>query len=125
MHQRAFIRVCRIPSLRSVTQVHFAKEKSLHYDYLYIVTGTSQTFPARVMATDFDRASAQLQTVQENIKNEKRIAVIGGGAVGVEIAFDIKSFFSSKEVTLFHSRNVLMPQSGPKLRHYALAVTPI
>lgn len=34
----------------------------------------------------------------------KNIAVIGGGAVGVELATDIKSYYPEKSVTLVHSR---------------------
>lgn len=41
---------------------------------------------------------------------------MGSGAVGVEIAADIKTYFPDKYVTLFSSRNVVMPQFGRKLQ---------
>jgi NADH dehydrogenase FAD-containing subunit len=41
-----------------------------------------------------------------------KIAVVGGGAVGVQLAADIKSFYNKKEVVLVHSRERLLPTFG-------------
>jgi apoptosis-inducing factor 2 len=46
-----------------------------------------------------------MRTFQERIKAAKKIAVIGGGAVGIEMASDIKSVYPKTDVTLVHSRN--------------------
>lgn len=104
------------------SQISLASGKKVDYAYLAIATGASQPLPAKVVATDWMEGSAELRTVQENIQAASRIAVIGGGAVGIEIATDIKSFFPDKEVTLFHSRSQLLPSFGPRLHDYALEV---
>jgi NADH dehydrogenase FAD-containing subunit len=51
-----------------------------------------------------------LQAYQAGIKNAHSILIIGGGAVGVQMACDLKEIYgSAKEVTLVHSRQQLMP----------------
>ncbi|KAJ7621518.1 hypothetical protein DFH06DRAFT_1341145 [Mycena polygramma] len=47
-------------------------------------------------------ACAELRSVQDNIRDSQRIALVGGGAVGIQLASDIKSFYPDKEVTLVH-----------------------
>lgn len=70
-------------------------------------------------ATDSGEACAELRTVQENVKSARKIVVVGGGAVGIELAADIKSFYP---VTLVHSRGRLLNNFGPRLHEYVLNV---
>lgn len=42
------------------------------------------------------------------VERSKKIVIIGGGAVGVQLSTDIKELFPEKEVTLVHSRKQLM-----------------
>lgn len=41
--------------------------------------------------------------------------IVGGGAIGVQMATDIKEMYPDKEVTLVHSRATLMPAFHPKM----------
>jgi NADH dehydrogenase FAD-containing subunit len=50
-----------------------------------------------------------LQTYQSGIKSARSVVVIGGGAVGVQMACDLKELYPEKQVTLVHSREKLMP----------------
>jgi NADH dehydrogenase FAD-containing subunit len=50
-----------------------------------------------------------LQAYQARIKSARSIVVIGGGAVGVQMACDLKELYPEKSVTLVHSREQLMP----------------
>ncbi|KAJ7484102.1 hypothetical protein B0H11DRAFT_2020170 [Mycena galericulata] len=86
--------------------------------FLAIATGSSQPVPSKVLSTDARDGCAELRAVQENIQNAGRIAVIGGGPVGIEIASDIKSFFPGKDVTLYHSRSQLLPRFGHRLHEH-------
>jgi apoptosis-inducing factor 2 len=79
--------------------------EKIEYSYLAVVTGSSQTPPAKVVATEKPEACSEMRTFQERIKAAKKIAVIGGGAVGIEMASDIKSVYPKTDVTLVHSRN--------------------
>jgi NADH dehydrogenase FAD-containing subunit len=102
--------------------VLLASGEELPYAYLAIATGTSQLPPAKLSAIHKDEACKELQTAQKNIQNAATIAVVGGGAVGVEMATDIKSFCPKKEVTLINSRDHLLPQFGPRLQSYVLTI---
>lgn len=104
----------------TASHVHLASGEMIDYAYLTIATGSSQPLPAKVLSTNMNEASEELRNVQEKIQAANRIAIIGGGAMGVEIATDMKSFFPSKEVTLFHSRYQLLPRFGRKLHDFVL-----
>lgn len=56
-----------------------------------------------------------LKKYNQGIKNSKSIILIGGGAVGVQMACDIKEIYPEKEVTLVHSRDHIMPVYNEKL----------
>ncbi|KAM0724018.1 hypothetical protein Q7P37_001009 [Cladosporium fusiforme] len=91
------------------------------YAYLVIATGTSSTAPAKLESTNRDSAINELKTFQDNIHRAKKIAVVGGGAVGVELAADIKSWYAEKDVTLVHSRAVLLHRFGARLQEHVKA----
>ena len=90
------------------------------YAYLAIATGSSQPLPVQVLSTEHDDACYELQSVQHTIKASQKIAIVGGGAVGVELAGDIKDFYPDKDVTLIHSRGELMSNFGKRLQEYTL-----
>jgi NADH dehydrogenase FAD-containing subunit len=101
-------------------QVLLASGQKVDYSYLAIATGSSQPLPVQVLATERGEACNELQGVQESIKASQRIAIVGGGPVGVELASDIKDFYPDKDVTLIHSRGQLLNNFGKRLQDYAL-----
>lgn len=50
-----------------------------------------------------------LQAYRSGIRAAQSIVVVGGGAVGVQMACDLKELYPAKQVTLVHSRAKLMP----------------
>ncbi|KAI8717334.1 Pyr-redox-2 domain-containing protein [Fusarium sp. LHS14.1] len=101
-------------------QIILASGNKIDYTYLAIATGSSQPLPVQVSATELQDACREMQSVQEKIKGSQRIAIVGGGAVGVQIASDTKSFYPDKDVTLIHSRGQLMSYFGKRLQDYTL-----
>ncbi|TFK38590.1 hypothetical protein BDQ12DRAFT_683879 [Crucibulum laeve] len=55
-------------------------------------------------------AVAWLQKKQELVKKSPTILVVGGGALGIQFATDIKAVYPEKKVTLLHSRRRLLPR---------------
>ncbi|KAK7745814.1 hypothetical protein SLS53_002531 [Cytospora paraplurivora] len=102
------------------TQVLLASGHSIDYAYLAIATGSSQQIPVQVISTERENACYELRTVQELIRINQKIAVVGGGAVGVQLSSDIKDFYPAKEVTLINSRDHLLSPFGKRLQDYAL-----
>lgn len=90
----------------------------LEYEFLVIATGTSSMLPSKVAATERPDAQRELRGLQDAIEKAARVAIVGGGAVGVEIASDIKDFHPEKSVVLFHSRDRLLPSFGERLHEY-------
>ncbi|KAK1219114.1 hypothetical protein PQX77_018180 [Marasmius sp. AFHP31] len=54
---------------------------------------------------------------QQGISRAKKVLVVGGGAFGVQVATDIKTYAPTKDkhVTLVHSRDRLLNRFGPAL----------
>lgn len=52
---------------------------------------------------------------QQGVKNAKAIVIVGGGAVGVQMATDLKEIYPEKSVTLVHSRDRIMQLYHPKM----------
>jgi NADH dehydrogenase FAD-containing subunit len=101
-------------------QVQLASGRKIDYAYVAIATGSSQPLPVQVAATEREDACEELQGVQETIKASHKIAVVGGGAVGVQLSSDIKDFYPDKDVTLIHSHDHLMSHFGKRLGDYTL-----
>jgi pyruvate/2-oxoglutarate dehydrogenase complex dihydrolipoamide dehydrogenase (E3) component len=85
------------------------------FEYLAIATGTTLQEPAAMKYDDKVSSVAYLRKHQDSIKRSKSITIVGGGAVGVQMATDLKEFYPEKEVTLVHSRAHVMPQFHEKL----------
>lgn len=102
--------------------VFLKNREKIRYAYLVIATGTSSPRPSKVTSIDREGGMKELQEMQHGIAEATKIAIIGGGAVGVELASDIKSFYPEKNVTLIHSRGQLMPNFGKRLHEYTMRV---
>ncbi|KAH8701781.1 putative amid-like NADH oxidoreductase [Talaromyces proteolyticus] len=85
------------------------------FDYLTIATGTSLVEPASMRYDDKASSAAYLKSHQDNVKRSKSIVVVGGGAVGVQMATDLKEIYPDKEITVVHSRAHLMPLYHEKM----------
>ncbi|KAK0725079.1 hypothetical protein B0H67DRAFT_569526 [Lasiosphaeris hirsuta] len=79
------------------------------FDYLVAATGTRLTPPGTMPSDDKPGAVRYLQTYQAGLARAESIVVIGGGAVGVQMACDLKEVYPGKRVTLVHSHSQLMP----------------
>ncbi|KAJ1785761.1 hypothetical protein LPJ59_006074, partial [Coemansia sp. RSA 2399] len=79
------------------TSVSLSDGSTVPFDYLVLSTGVSNTFPANVATPNIQDAKDQLAKVHANVKEAKRILVIGGGAVGVESAGELADAYPEKE----------------------------
>jgi len=94
-------------------------QETISYDYLIIATGSSYPSPIKptgaVSSTqDIER---DLTQAAKDIKKSERILVVGGGAVGIEMAGELKAFYPDKKIMLLDSHHELLSnQNVPKLR---------
>lgn len=104
----------------TVEEVRLNSGKSIPFKYLAIATGVTQSPPAKLLASEKINACHELQVLQRRIQESKTIALVGAGAVGVQLAGDIKTFYPEKNVTLIHSREQLLPSFGKRLHVFVL-----
>ncbi|KAK3904708.1 apoptosis-inducing factor A [Staphylotrichum tortipilum] len=83
--------------------------RTLPFDFLVVATGTRLSAPGTMPADDKAPSVHYLQAYQAGIRAAREVLVIGGGAVGVQMACDLKEIYPEKRVTLVHSREKLMP----------------
>lgn len=79
------------------------------FEYLTLATGTNLAEPGSMKHDDKASSVQYLQSHQQRVKKANSILIVGGGAVGVQMATDLKEYYPEKEVTLVHSRPNLMP----------------
>lgn len=83
--------------------------QTINYDYLVVASGLQRPWPVVPSAITKLQYSADAARQISNLANsEVGIVVVGGGAVGIETAAEIKSRYPSKDVTLVHSRAELL-----------------
>ena len=82
------------------TRVSLASGEELPADYIVLATGSSYPFPAK---SDLDRtvdAHEKTLGTHEALAAAARVLLVGAGAVGIELAGEIKAVWPSKQVTL-------------------------
>ncbi|CAK8690672.1 unnamed protein product [Clavelina lepadiformis] len=83
------------------------------YTHLVIASGCNSPFPGGIAyLNNIKEALKCYDEMREGLMKSKRVIVVGGGAVGVELVGEIKTDFPSKEVTLIHSRHYLTSERG-------------
>lgn len=115
--------------------VILADGKEIPYDYLILATGTSgssssayttlganNTGGVELLGTEKPVEVARFRQLEKEVEKAKRVAVVGGGAYGVQVALDIAEYFpGQKEVILIHSRAQVMNRFHPKLHDIVMA----
>ncbi|KAL3667645.1 hypothetical protein V7S43_007199 [Phytophthora oleae] len=84
--------------------------EKLQFDYLVLAMGSSYSVPIKQDSRDHARSAteAKLQEVCSQIEGSEKIVVVGGGAVGCEVAAEIKSKYPTKTVTIIEVHNQLL-----------------
>ncbi|KAJ2864661.1 hypothetical protein GGH94_002751 [Coemansia aciculifera] len=98
--------------LKSITDAHHLELENgqqVYYDYLVLATGGKAPGPINVSATSKDEGLAEIEQLRVGLQDAGSVLVIGGGAVGVEVAGFVAATFPQKKVTLVHSGKRLMP----------------
>ncbi|KAJ6440806.1 pyridine nucleotide-disulfide oxidoreductase AMID-like [Purpureocillium lavendulum] len=99
---------------KATTVDNATKEATTHeYDYFIAATGLRRVWP--VVPQSLTRKQYLLE-VEEHIHGvtnaQHGVVVVGGGAVGIEMAAELKLVQPSVKVTLVHSRDKLLSSEG-------------
>jgi NADH dehydrogenase len=103
------------PDLKEVE----TSEGSIDYDYLVVALGSEKREPGFSLqyAENFYNLDAAKEAV-EKFENEEKIAVIGSGYTGVEVASELKA--AGKEVQVIDDSTRPMPSAPEKASHTVL-----
>jgi len=86
------------------------------YNYLVYALGAKLPgFLSEVVDSNKGASTSWIKSLQRKIDNAKKIVVVGGGALGIQYASDIKERFPEKDVKLIHSRDRFLPLYDPKM----------
>lgn len=89
--------------------------RQLPFEYLVAATGTRLAPPGSMPEDDKATGVEYLKRYNRAIKDSGSVILVGGGAVGVQMACDLKEIYPDKEVTLVHSREHIMPVYDERL----------
>lgn len=83
---------------------------SIAFDYVVMASGRDRSWPTTPKAYTMDHYRREMATARDKFAQHDIITVIGGGAVGVEMAGDIKHCFQDKTVRLIHPHSLFPPE---------------
>jgi len=102
----------------SVASVDFVNKKvvlesgdSLQYTDLVFAVGSKGPYPGTPNHTNIKDHFDESKQIGSEIYKSSKVVIVGGGAVGVEMAGEIKDRYPDKEVTIIHSRDHLVTMS--------------
>eukprot|EP01117_Protostelium_nocturnum_P017485 TRINITY_DN7114_c0_g2_i1.p1 TRINITY_DN7114_c0_g2~~TRINITY_DN7114_c0_g2_i1.p1 ORF type:complete len:395 (-),score=121.91 TRINITY_DN7114_c0_g2_i1:32-1216(-) len=87
----------------------------LPFDYLIYALGAQVPTPMNGLTTSYRGSLDWLRASQKQIQQYSKILIVGGGALGIQFAGDIKELMPEKKVTLVHSRDKLLPLYLPEM----------
>jgi len=87
-------------------------DTSVSYDYLVIATGSTYYDPIENIGNTIAEAKATLQTYQNKVKDAKSYIIIGDGAIGYEMAGELRAAYGDKKITLIGSNSAPLSAVG-------------
>ncbi|RLN90868.1 hypothetical protein BBJ28_00014856 [Nothophytophthora sp. Chile5] len=95
--------------------------EKLHFDYLVLATGSTYTAPIKQDSRDYGRSATEvkLDEVREHIEKAEKILIVGGGAVGCEVAGEIKAKYPDKSVTILEAHDKLIATNNLSDKFYS------
>ena len=94
------------------------KEK-IEFDYLVICSGSSYYLPIKEKNIVIAARANHIGSYYNKIKDAKKITIVGGGLVGVELSAEIVTNYKNKEVVLIDDKSKVMERTPEKASAYA------
>ncbi|CAK9441255.1 uncharacterized protein LODBEIA_P51240 [Lodderomyces beijingensis] len=86
------------------------EEGEIRFDYVVLASGRDRNWPTTPASATLQQYLAEMSKAHQMIKQAAVVSVIGAGAVGIEIAGDVKSAYPEKTVNLIHPHGEFPPE---------------
>ncbi|KAF8075300.1 FAD/NAD(P)-binding domain-containing protein [Lyophyllum atratum] len=96
--------------------------EKIDYHVLLLAQGASWTGPPAFPRTD-SGVKEHVNTLHDQLAKAKDIVLVGGGAVGIELAGEIKDQWPDKKVTIVHGDKLLLNPAYPDKARKAAATS--
>ncbi len=109
-------------TIKEITPYHvkFGKNNSIPYDYLVIASGSHYSAPIKQKDIISTIRSKEVREHEKKITNARKITIVGGGLVGLELAAELCTHYPEKKITIVHAGNCLIERNCSKSQKYAL-----
>jgi apoptosis-inducing factor 2 len=95
-------------------------KKKIEFNYLAICSGSSYNLPIKEQGVVTATRARHLRSCYEDLCKAKRILIIGGGLVGVELAGEIfYRYGKEKKISIVHAGKRLIERNSEKASNYA------
>ncbi|PIN92746.1 hypothetical protein COU54_05800 [Candidatus Pacearchaeota archaeon CG10_big_fil_rev_8_21_14_0_10_31_24] len=91
----------------------------LKFDYLVICSGSGYSSPIKDRDVVIATRGKNLLDKHRQLCEAKRVLIVGGGLVGVELAGEILDYYRDKEITLVHLNKKLIQRNSLKSIQYS------
>lgn len=109
-----------IGKVEEVTKKYVSVNKrKIHFDYLVISSGSAYNSPFKEQRIVIATRADHLRNYHDELCKAKKILIIGGGPVGVELAGEIYWRYNDKETVMVHSKNRLIERNPESASKYA------
>ena len=109
--------------LGKVSSVHenhvLVGNKKFNFDYLILASGSYYESPVKKRNVSSLSEIKDFKKINSKIKSSKKIAVIGGGVVGVELTSELITKFPQKEISLFTLSKKIIERNNKKSQERA------
>jgi apoptosis-inducing factor 2 len=103
-----------------VSADHRATSMDLPYDYLVLATGSNYEGDlVKPVSGSVGERSRHFTSVHRHLASAGRVLIVGGGAVGIELAGEIIESFPEKRVTVVEAGPHILPVTSEKPRRWA------
>lgn len=90
--------------------------ETIKYDFLVIASGSYCNSSAFKLNGDYEETVTELKALHSKLIEAKKVAIVGGGATGVELAGEIATGFpDSKDITIYGGNSMPLAAYGNRL----------
>ena len=100
-------------------KVILENNSQLKFDYLVICSGSNYNSPFKEQNIVIAARGNHLKNYHSKLEKSKDITIIGGGLVGIELAWEIVWKYPSKKVTIIQSRKTILSRNHQKTINHA------